>query len=584
MPLLRRFGLLAVVAAGFGLLSGPAFAASPRDLSLPFFVDSLNFRVHYQSDRLAGAPYAITETQAGDIAALADRALAAEMADGYPRPLSDGMLGGNDKIDIYVEDYSLVPGVSGSAMWDTNNPTSSGFFDLAGNIPEEAFTQHTIAHELFHLIQFAMWIPQQLSDYWLMEATAEWMGFRVNGYPAGNGVVPMDMALDCRDPFGAGGGPPPTYDSNKCDLTDDYLGNGYSRWPFFEYLAEKYGAGFLKDVFAQGLAGGPGATAIGAVSAALTAKGTTLDAAYNAWALAELTSSYSVPSLRAVKPSAYGATISTGVQTGAVTSQKVAVNHLSTRFLEFTRGPATGGKTSTVCWKATLTVSVTIPAGSLSQPVFYWDGPGSSAVPLSINGTKATASIPWDTCTWASGEGFLSLPNASQAVDGADFDVTARLDVDPTTQVTSIVPVLPPPPFATTSPVIAVSSVDVAPTITVFGPQLLRLSATASQIRLIVNASGEGLVSAALGSLALGTVNLRAGNNDLRFAVPKGTLAAVRRSAAPSNLLTLTPKAANGTATGPSVTRTISVTPAKKAPAKKAPAKKTPAKKTKHAR
>ncbi|MGZ8717419.1 MAG: hypothetical protein ACXWYO_09940, partial [Gaiellaceae bacterium] len=502
MPLLRRFCLLAVVAAGFAVLSSPAFAASSRDNVLPFQLDSSNFRVHYQSDSLSA--YAITQTQAGDIAALAERALAAETADGYPRPLSDGVLGGDGKIDLYVEDFSASAGVLGDAPWDTDALTVSGFIELAGNDPEEAFTQHTIAHELFHLIQFSMWLPSSLwvlptnlSDAWLLEATAEWMAFRVDGYTAPGGLGPPDMALDCRDPIGG--------TSNKCDLTDDYLGNGYSRWPFFEYVIEKYGAGFMKDIFAQGLAGAPAATAISSVAAALAAKGTTLADTYNAWALAELTSVYSVPALQTVKPQPYGATIFTGVATtNQVTSQKVAVNHLSTRFLKFTRGPATGGTTSSVCWKATLTVSVTIPAGSLSQPVFYWDGPGNSAVPLSINGSTATASIPWDTCTWSSGEGFLSLPNASQAVDAADFAVTASLDVDGTTQVTSIVPVLPPPPVPSTSPVVPVSSLDVAPTIAVFGPQLLKLSATASQIRLIVSASGQGRVSAKLGSLALG--------------------------------------------------------------------------------
>jgi len=137
-----------------------------------------------------------------------------------------------------------------------------------------------------------------------------------------------------------------------------------------------------------------------------------------------------------------------------------------------------------------------------------------------------------------------------------------------------------------TSPVIPVSSADVAPTIEVFGPQLLKLSATDSQLRLIVNSSGQGLVSAALGSLALGTMSLRAGNNDLRFTLPAGVLAAVRRSASPSNVLTLTPTATNGNAVGTAVTRTISVTPAaqkpvKKTPITKSPAKKTPAKKTK---
>jgi hypothetical protein len=303
-----------------------------------------------------------------------------------------------------------------------------------------------------------------------------------------------------------------------------------------------------------------------------------------------VSSGYSIASLRSVKPRGYGAPIFTGVASGAVTSQKVTANHLSTRYLEFDRGRAVGGSPALACWKATLSITVTFPAAALSQPVFHWDGAGSQTVPLSVNGTTASASIPWDTCTWESGEGFLALPNASQNLDAADFQVTATLDVDSSTQVTSILPAAPPPAAVVTSPVIQVSSADVAPTIEVFGPQLLMLSASDSQIRLIVNASGQGLVSAALGSLSLGTMALRAGNNDVRFAVPKGALAGVRRSASPSNVLTLTPTATNGGATGTSVTRTIGIVPttqkpvSKKAPAKKKPAAKTPAKKTKHAK
>jgi hypothetical protein len=585
MPLLRRLTLLALVAAGFAVISSPAFAAFSRDGSLPFQLDSTNFRVHYQS--VADSASAITQTQAGDIAALAERALTKETADGYPRPLSDVAVDGDSRIDIYVEDYTTLPGVLASAEWDNDALQTSGFIELAGNVPDQAFTQHTIAHELFHLIQFSMWLPPplwsapfSLSDAWLLEGTAEWMGFRADLYPAVSSfdVGPSDMALDCRDPFG----------TNMCDLTDDYYNAGYSRWPFFEYLTEKYGSGFVKDIFAQGLAGWPGATALSAVAAALSAKGTTLAAAYNAWELADLTSSYSVTSLKGVRPQAYGPAIFTGVATTTadkpVTSQKVAVNHLSTRFLEFVRGPAVGGKTSTTCWQATLQVTVTFPVATLSQPVFYWDGPGNIATPLSVNNGTATASVPWDTCAWDEGEGFLSLPNASspsatQNVDAADFNVTVTMTVDASHQVTSIVPSTPPPPIPVTSPVIPVSTLDLAPTIAVFGPQLLKLSATTSQIRLIVNASGQGIVSAMLGSLALGEANLRAGNNDVRFTVPKGTLATLRRSAAASNVLTLTPAAATGTATGPSVTRTISVIPVKPTVVKKVLAKKIAAKK-----
>ena len=81
--------------------------------------------IHFNGDKVLGPAYAITETQAGDIAARAERALAAELSDGYPRPLSDGALGGDGRIDIYVEDYTAFPGVLGSAGWDTNTPTSS---------------------------------------------------------------------------------------------------------------------------------------------------------------------------------------------------------------------------------------------------------------------------------------------------------------------------------------------------------------------------------------------------------------------------------------------------------------------------
>ncbi len=556
MPLLRRLGLLAVAAAGCAALSSPALAA--RNGGLPFTLDTPHFRVHYQSDITTA--YAATQTDAGDIAARAERALTAETADGYAQPVSDGALGGDGRIDIYIDDLTASTGVLAFTTPDGNGATSSGYIRLAGNMHAAAYTQHVIAHELFHLIQFSMWVPPALSDAWLLEAGAEWMGFRVDGYSTISALGPPDMSLDCRDAVG----------TNQCDLTQSYLNNGYSRWTFFEYLAEKYGASVQTGIYSQGLAGSP--TAVAALSAALVAKGTTLADAYNEWTKDELTSSYSVAALQAAKPRPYGAPIYTGAASGAVSAQKVAVNHLSTRYLQFSRGTATGTVASP-CWQATLSLDVTIPAGSLSQPVFYWDGGGSSAVALAINGSHATATIPWDTCTWTTGEGFLALPNASQGVDGADFIVNASTVVDLKTSVTSIRPAAPPPSVNVTSPVVSVSSADVAPTVDVFGPQLLMLSASDQQIRLIVNASGQGLLSASLGSLALGTVSLRGGNNDVRFSVPAGTLAAVRRSASPSNVLTLTPTSASGAAVGTSVTRAVSIQPAKAT--KTAPPKKT---------
>src|SRR4051812_45883358 len=107
MRFLRRFALLAAVAAGFAVLAGAPFGARPGPVQFPFTLDSTHFRVHYQSDLVLNSGYAITQTTAGDIATLAERAYAAELADGFPAPVSDGLLGGDGRIDIYVDDLTL---------------------------------------------------------------------------------------------------------------------------------------------------------------------------------------------------------------------------------------------------------------------------------------------------------------------------------------------------------------------------------------------------------------------------------------------------------------------------------------------
>jgi hypothetical protein len=102
----------------------------------------------------------------------------------------------------------------------------------------------------------------------------------------------------------------------------------------------------------------------------------------------------------------------------------------------------------------------------------------------------------------------------------------------------------------------------------VFGPELLTLSVSAPTIRLIVDSSGPGTVTATLGATTLGTGTLRAGNNDLRFTVPKDMLASFRRAAANGNVLTLTPMSPSGTSAGLPVTRQVVIAAEHKAKAK----------------
>lgn len=555
MPRLRRLALLASVGVGSAALAGPAFGARPTPVELPFTIATPHFVVHFQSDKVNSPTYAITQTTAGDIAAGAERAYSAELADGYAAPVADGALGGDARLDIYVMDLT-ASGALGLTVPD--NPAgaqSSSYIELDGTQPELAFSQHTIAHEFFHTIQLGIWQPQLASDYWLLEGSAEWMGYRVDGYNTSIGLElgPNDLALDCRDSLG----------TNMCDLSDDYKNNGYARWPFFEYVAEKYGSSFVSDVFSQGAAGAGGiGAATAALSSALVAKGTTLADTYNAWTQADLIGGYSVKALQGVAPTVVS-TVRTGIDGGSLGTVKIPVNHLSTRIIEFDRG---NNDASHVCYIATLSISVAMPAGTQSKPVFWWNAEGNPPVALTINGNTASAAIPWDTCTYTSTKGFLVLPNASVAVDAADFVVSTSLSIDPTKPTT---PSNPPKPIFVPTPVIPVTSADVAPTLFLFGPAILKLSAKDVQIRLIVESNGPGSVQAKLGSFALGTVTLRGGNNDLRFKLPSGALAKLRRSASASNVLTLTPVSSNGSATGQSVTRTVRVAPAKPKPKQK---------------
>jgi hypothetical protein len=574
MPLLHRLSLLALASLGAVLFAAPSFAARPvpADIpsaqidALPFTLLSPHFAVHYQSD-LIGDParWAITQTTAGDIAALAERALAAETAAGYAPPMSDGVLGGDARTDIYVEDLSAyIKDQSKLGALDVTVPDdaaalqTSSYIVLAGDQPKLALGQHTIAREVFHTILLSIWQPRRpllstdINDYWLLEGSAEWMGFLVepNDISIGLKFGPPDMALDCRDPIG----------TNQCDF-NDYANNGYSRWAFFEYLSETYGPSFVRRVFELGPSAG---SAVKAVDNALVEKGTTLAATYNAWTLFDLLGSYTPAGLQGIPPLVYHQ-LETGIKPPPKPQiVKVPVNHLSTRIVQFNRGD---GDPTQACYEATLSLTVAMPAGTLSKPVFWWNANGSAPVALTIVGSNAFAPIPWDTCTWGANSGYLSIPNASadtpstSKVDAADFVVTWNMSVD-TSKPVSVID--PPGPVTVSGPVVAVDNGEVAPTVVVEGSVVLRLAAKDRVLRLLVVSSGEGKLHAMLGGVDLGSPTLRAGNNDVRFTLPVSTLTALRRSAS-NNVLTLTAFSPQATKAGASVTRRVVVpTPAKK--------------------
>jgi hypothetical protein len=401
--------------------------------------------------------------------------------------------------------------------------------------------EYTIGTQVFTQIEYKILNdpPYGTNDIWLANGVAAWASWRSLGYPAASigDIGPFDMSLNCNS---AG-------DKANCSK-NGFENLGDSRWPFYEYLAEKYGPLFMVNIFA---AATPDPThvhaALPALQTALAAKGTTLAAEYGAYAAKLLTGGWTAAPLNAATIPIAGAPILTGASTGAIPSQTLGINHLATKFVQIDRGD---GSAEHTCYAATLTLNVQIPAGVTSQPTFYWTGGGTTPVTLTVSGQTATTTVPWDTCKWSS-KGYLAIPNTS-LVDGTSFVVTGTLKVDFSTLASAVTPPAPSTPYG---PIVSSGSVSQVPTLSLFGPATMKLADDAKQLRLAVRSTGDGSVRVALGSVTLGTITLSAGGNDVVLTLPPDLL---RSSPAPS-VLTLTPLAPDGTTAGTALTRAVSI-------------------------
>jgi hypothetical protein len=585
---IRALGAALGVALAAGVLAGSAPAAPVRPASDHTLTSAEgHFMVHYYTCVTPASdqpcPDYATQTEAGDIAALAERAYTLYTSWGLTPPVSDG-----DEIDIYLKDLpddTTLPSLEAYAQPDNNvgpapAPSSGMIWLSTPTVMQNSFTkvsglslpqeeEKAVANELFVLFAFAKWVPRNPGDYWLIDSLAEWAAFTDLGYPSGAAVTnlgPPDIALDCRDDLSPLPPPAPALPFRMCD-PDRYTELGYTRWAFWQTLENRFGSTFpslISSVLANGAAldSGPMVpVATTALSNAIAANGSSLANVFSGYTNDLMDGSFGVPALAAIRPPAYtAATVGTASLTAPLTAPitiaKIPVNHFSARYVTFERGDGDG---SHACFASTLGIKVTwLPASGVApQPYFYWDVSGSRPQPLSVSGNSATLTVPWDTCDWGTVRGWLSLPNPSPTVDAADFTVQITSHaVDLNTPATAAVAPSPTSVWGTTVPV---PTSDVAPSVDVFGPELLKLSAAAPAIQLIVGSSGPGMLNATLGATVLGSRPLRAGNNDLRFVVPKAMLTSLRRSASAASLLTLTPMSPSGTA-GTAVTRRVVVT------------------------
>jgi len=538
----RSFVALAVLGACAAFAAALAVAVPRASAVEPFPVGARtlqtdHFLIHYEGDP-ANSAY-IQQQKAGDIGGWAERAYALYRSWGYPAPVDDG----DGLIDITVMTFSTFsyPKSLADGAATPNSPAaaqSSGYIELNA---ATGLNQHEVAHVLFNLFEFAIWQP---ADLWLEQAAAEWAAYRVEDFatPTSGSIAEPDRSGDC-----VGG---------ECG------NNGYDRagnpgWSFMEYLSERYGPDIVKQIFDNGASVGlPAPASTQHVTNVLTAKAATLGDVFTDYTVAYLAGNYQVTALKGLPPATYSAT-PTGTISGALPVQRVAVNHLAARYLKLTRGGSSTGP----CYAAALSLTVALPAGTGARPFFYSSSVGSAAVPLTINGNTASLTVPWDTCTGGA-DGYLSLPNPSLASNSQVFTVSGSLSVDTSTRATAA----PPPAPLFTGPTVASPADYVAPSIYVYGAQIVRVAAADRLVRVIVFSSGPGLVRAAVGDTVLGTTTLRPGNNALRFRLPRAALDSLRSTSAvraSNSLLTLTSLSSNGTVGAKVARKLVLATPPK---------------------
>jgi hypothetical protein len=146
MPRALRFALLV---AALTVFAGDA--AHATRLALPEQLTTTHFAVHY--DGAAASPAKpILHQDAADLAGLLEQAYTHFVTSlGYPAPLNDG----DGLIDVYVTDLSSS-GALGVAFADNAVAQTSGYLQIDDGMVRSS---ETIAHELFHLIQYSQRRP-----------------------------------------------------------------------------------------------------------------------------------------------------------------------------------------------------------------------------------------------------------------------------------------------------------------------------------------------------------------------------------------------------------------------------------------
>jgi len=544
---MRRAALIALLV--FGITAAPAHAHAPTLGELSETLTTEHFQVHFTGDiGFDGGGHATIRQYVGEFAATAEWAYETYRSWGYPAHVPDG----DGLIDVYVYDFGHAHGATAADVVAFATPLG-GAAQAPGSISvnvESIRDSQAAAHQAFHMLQMALYAR---APDWFAQATAAWAAFRLREYSTvAVGSAPpfppaADNSLDCTP--AASPAWPDRWVQRPCGLTG-YEAAGFTRWTFFQYLGERFGADVVREVWSrmQSVAG-PAYDGDDAVRDVLVTKGTTLADVFNDYSVAVLAGEFQAASLKEQRPTTYKSA-QTPDTTKALTRLEVAVNRLASRYVELKPPPGGEGP----CYAATLTLNVAIPAGTSAKPYLYF--PETKVkTPLAVNGANATVTTAWDTCSSQS-PAILSLPNASQTLDARLFFVTGSVTVDTSKVVSGKAPPLG---VTVTGQIIAAPTEEPVPTLFLYAPSVLRVLGTARTIGFAVYSSGAGKLSASFAGARLPDVRLRAGANRVVLRLPKP---AARLAFASRPVLQLTPFSTAGQK-GATIVQKVAFTKAK---------------------
>lgn len=210
-------------------------------------VETARFRVHYVETTRDAA----SMTYVNEVAAVMEEVWDHQVdALGWAVPTSDGVLGGNGKVDVYLADVGNL-GAFGYAAPDGRQATGCqidrctgihGYVVLDNDYAEFRGApgdnlRVTAAHEFNHVVHFT---ESFTNDFWMFEATGVWS--EVEAYPTIDGRTQYLPEFSGRPdlPFTAGG---------AGDQNDPGFLRAYGLYVFNLWLSDQYGPRVVVDAW-----------------------------------------------------------------------------------------------------------------------------------------------------------------------------------------------------------------------------------------------------------------------------------------------------------------------------------------------